>query len=215
MLTFSITTERQKSRDGGQLESGADTTTSMRAKLHIVDLAGSERVKDSEVNGQDLRDACKINLSLFHLASVVAALSKDRARGKQRGSSTKMRGHTSRPRHVPYKNDKLCFLLRDALGGNCRTVLIATVSPSQVSSGWRCLSLATHFLTACEGAADMFGLTSFKWIGLGSRSRVLGNPTFCSRLFTRTESSDTTYYPPCKFSTKETTAFGAFCLVIL
>lgn len=162
MLTFCITTERRKGLNGGKPESSAETatttTTTTSAKLHIVDLAGSERVKDSEVEGQNLRDACKINLSLFHLASVVAALSfKDRVQDHHRSSGSKMReitGITSRPRrqHVPYKNDKLCFLLRDALGGNCRTILIATVSPSQVSSS-DCQSpilCRTLFMTAFE-----------------------------------------------------------------
>jgi hypothetical protein len=73
------------------------------AKLNLVDLAGSERVKDSGAEGQGLRDACGINLSLFYLSGVVQAL-------------------VSRAPRVPYNNDKLCFLLKDALGGNCKYV---------------------------------------------------------------------------------------------
>mmetsp|Transcript_34983 Transcript_34983/g.69516 ORF Transcript_34983/g.69516 Transcript_34983/m.69516 type:complete len:744 (+) Transcript_34983:63-2294(+) len=58
---------------------------SVAAKLNLVDLAGSERVKDSGVEGQSLKEACQINLSLFNLARVVKALS---AKGNDKGGSS-------------------------------------------------------------------------------------------------------------------------------
>eukprot|EP00854_Cymbomonas_tetramitiformis_P010583 gene10583-12519_t len=79
------------------------------SKINLVDLAGSERVKDSGVEGEHLREACGINLSLFHLAGVGNA-------------------------QVPYKNDLLCYLLKDALGGNCKTTLVATAGTAKMSS---------------------------------------------------------------------------------
>ena len=84
------------------------------AKLNLVDLAGSERVKDSGATGTALKEAAQINLSLCTLASVVNILSDDK--NKQL---------------VPYNESMLTRLLADALGGNCQTTLIATVSPSQ------------------------------------------------------------------------------------
>jgi hypothetical protein len=80
------------------------------AKLNFVDLAGSERVKDSEVTGAKLKEACYINKSLFALAGVVDSLQN----GKK----------------VNYRDSKLTMLLSDSLGGNCMTTLIATISPS-------------------------------------------------------------------------------------
>ncbi|CAE7241840.1 Khc [Symbiodinium microadriaticum] len=82
------------------------------AKLYLVDLAGSERVKDSAAAGDRFTEAVHINKSLFALQGVVAAL----ADGKP---------------HVPFRNDPLTQLLRPALGGNCCTTLVATVSPAQ------------------------------------------------------------------------------------
>ena len=80
--------------------------------LHLVDLAGSERQKDTNASGTRLREACSINKSLSALGNVISALS------------------TSAPRvHVPYRDSKLTLLLRDALGGDARTAVIATVSP--------------------------------------------------------------------------------------
>ena len=84
------------------------------SKLNLVDLAGSERVKDSKATGQKLSEACHINKSLFQLAQVVDALCKGKARNL-----------------VPYRESKLTSLLADSLGGNCKTTLIAMVSPSQ------------------------------------------------------------------------------------
>lgn len=130
-------------RDGRDVGSCKVVTEFTTAKLHVVDLAGSERVKDSAVDGQNLRDACNINLSLFHLATVVNALATNsdsdtrRARWRGRdgsgsGGGSGGGGGSGSRCHVPYKNDKLCFLLKDALGGNCLTALVATVSPAQL-----------------------------------------------------------------------------------
>ena len=82
------------------------------AKLNLVDLAGSERVKDSNVSGQALKEAACINQSLLTLAAVVDAL----CTGKK---------------NIPYRESKLTQLLSDSLGGNCKTTLLAMLSPSQ------------------------------------------------------------------------------------
>ena len=84
------------------------------AKLNMVDLAGSERVKDSNVSGVNLQEACHINASLYNLASVVDALCK--------GKPKKL---------IPYRNSKLTSILQDSLGGNCKTTMLACLSPSQ------------------------------------------------------------------------------------
>ena len=90
-------------------------STVRRSKLHLVDLAGSERVGKSGASGTILSEAKAINLSLHYLESVIIALHE-----KQ---------HSNRS-HVPYRNSLLTSVLRDSLGGNCKTVMVATVHPA-------------------------------------------------------------------------------------
>ncbi|OMO74183.1 Semialdehyde dehydrogenase, NAD-binding protein [Corchorus capsularis] len=93
-----------------------DSTTNLRfARLNLVDLAGSERQKTSGAEGERLKEAASINKSLSTLGHVIMIL-VDVANGK--------------PRHVPYRDSKLTFLLQDSLGGNSKTMIIANVSPS-------------------------------------------------------------------------------------
>lgn len=79
------------------------------SKLNLVDLAGSERVGKTNSTGATLTEARYINKSLSFLEQVVVALA-DRARD-----------------HVPFRQNKLTNVLRDSLGGNCKTRLIANV----------------------------------------------------------------------------------------
>ncbi|KAJ1632739.1 P-loop containing nucleoside triphosphate hydrolase protein [Pavlovales sp. CCMP2436] len=84
-------------------------------KLNLVDLAGSERLS-GESSGTRLQESKKINTSLSALGNVVAALS-ERSAGRSRA-------------HIPYRDSKLTRLLEDSLGGNCKTTMIALVSPA-------------------------------------------------------------------------------------
>jgi len=81
----------------------------VHCKLNLVDLAGSERVKNTGSTGKTLSEANFINKSLTFLEQVVIAL------------STKSRDH------IPYRQSKLTNVLRDSLGGNCKTRLIANI----------------------------------------------------------------------------------------
>lgn len=92
----------------------AGEATVRRSKLHLVDLAGSERVSRTGVEGQTLSEAKHINMSLHHLQAVIVAL-QERSQGKTRA-------------HIPYRNSMMTSVLRDSLGGNCRTAMVATVS---------------------------------------------------------------------------------------
>lgn len=93
-------------------------TTKKSALLHLVDLAGSERQKSTDAAGERLKEASAINKSLSALGNVIKAL-VDLADGKER--------------HVPYRDSKLTFLLKDALGGRSRCTLLACVSPAHVN----------------------------------------------------------------------------------
>lgn len=82
-----------------------------QGKLNLVDLAGSERVRLTGATGDRLKETKKINLSLSALGNVISALVDGRP-------------------HVPYRDSKLTRLLEDSLGGNCKTTLVATISPA-------------------------------------------------------------------------------------
>jgi hypothetical protein len=82
-------------------------------KLHFVDLAGSERQKMTMATGDRLKEAGNINKSLTTLGMVINALASDKAKT-----------------HIPYRDSKLTCLLRDSLGGNSKTFIIATISTS-------------------------------------------------------------------------------------
>lgn len=85
-------------------------------KLHFVDLAGSERQKMTQASGDRLKEAGNINKSLTTLGMVINALTSDKPRT-----------------HIPYRDSKLTCLLRDSLGGNSKTIIIATVSTLAMS----------------------------------------------------------------------------------
>jgi kinesin family protein 15 len=106
---FTVFVETRRRAPGGAWRRRA-------AVLHLVDLAGSERQKHSEAAGARLREAAAINKSLSALGNVVKAL-VDLAAGKER--------------HVPYRDSKLTFLLKEALGGRARCTLLACVTPAE------------------------------------------------------------------------------------
>lgn len=83
-------------------------------KLSLIDLAGSERGTVTENRGLRLMEGAKINRSLLALANCINALGDKNKKGF----------------FVPYRDSKLTRLLKDSLGGNCKTVMIANVSPA-------------------------------------------------------------------------------------
>jgi len=85
------------------------------AKLFLVDLAGSEQVNKSRVTGINLEEAKNINKSLSTLSLVIQSLTDNKST------------------HIPYRDSKLTRLLTDSLGGNSKTALILTLSPSSES----------------------------------------------------------------------------------
>ncbi|XP_076148024.1 kinesin-like protein KIF18A isoform X1 [Alosa pseudoharengus] len=87
------------------------------AKMSLIDLAGSERASATNAKGARLREGANINRSLLALGNVINTLADPK----------------SKKTHIPYRDSKLTRLLKDSLGGNCRTVMIANVSPSSTS----------------------------------------------------------------------------------
>lgn len=83
-------------------------------KLSLIDLAGSERGTVTENRGLRLREGAKINQSLLALANCINALGDKSKKGS----------------FVPYRDSKLTRMLKDSLGGNCKTVMVVTISPA-------------------------------------------------------------------------------------
>ena len=104
-----------------------DSTTERLARIRLVDLAGSERAKATEAKGQRLREGGNINKSLTTLGRVIAALADPR-HGRIHNGSGK---NSNRSRDVvPYRDSILTWLLKDSLGGNSKTAMIACISPA-------------------------------------------------------------------------------------
>lgn len=83
-----------------------------KARLNLVDLAGSERVAKTGAEGQGFKEGVSINYALMILGNCISALtSKNRS-------------------HIPYRDSSLTKLLRDSLGGNAKTLMIATLGPA-------------------------------------------------------------------------------------
>jgi hypothetical protein len=85
--------------------------TKRTSKINLVDLAGSERQQNTGATGARLKEGATINKSLSALGNVIKSLV------------------SKRKWHVAYRDSKLTFLLRDSLGGNAQTSMIAAVSP--------------------------------------------------------------------------------------
>ncbi|KAG7021591.1 Kinesin-like protein KIN-8A, partial [Cucurbita argyrosperma subsp. argyrosperma] len=104
-----VTVEYQ-ARDGGM------NVVNRVGKLSLIDLAGSERALATDQRTLRSLEGANINRSLLALSSCINAL----VEGKK---------------HIPYRNSKLTQLLKDSLGGACNTVMIANISPSNLSFG--------------------------------------------------------------------------------
>lgn len=89
------------------------------ARLSMIDLAGSERAAYTNNKGMRMIEGANINKSLLALGNCITALADSKTKNKKI--------------YVPYRDSKLTRLLKDSLGGNCRTIMIANISPSVTS----------------------------------------------------------------------------------
>ncbi|MCJ1415602.1 Kinesin [Xylographa parallela] len=101
-----------------------DSTTERLARIRLVDLAGSERAKSTEATGARLREGSNINKSLTTLGRVIAALADPRHGRIHNGGKGRSKDV------VPYRDSILTWLLKDSLGGNSKTAMIACIAPS-------------------------------------------------------------------------------------
>ncbi|XP_060934575.1 kinesin-like protein KIF14 [Limanda limanda] len=89
---------------------------SISSRINLVDLAGSERCKTAQTSGDRLREGASINKSLLTLGKVISALSEQAL--------------TRKKVFIPYRESVLTWLLKESLGGNSKTAMIATLSPA-------------------------------------------------------------------------------------
>ncbi|KAH8911024.1 kinesin [Coniochaeta sp. PMI_546] len=94
------------------------------AKISLVDLAGSERATSTGATGARLKEGAEINRSLSTLGRVIAALADLSTGKKKKGNAATQ---------VPYRDSVLTWLLKDSLGGNSMTAMIAAISPADIN----------------------------------------------------------------------------------
>ncbi|XP_067258736.1 kinesin-like protein KIF16B isoform X3 [Chanodichthys erythropterus] len=111
-----------------QAKFDAEMPSETVSKIHLVDLAGSERADATGATGVRLKEGGNINKSLVTLGNVISAL----ADLSQEGGNSHLK---KKQVFVPYRDSVLTWLLKDSLGGNSKTIMIATISPADVNYG--------------------------------------------------------------------------------
>lgn len=101
------------------------------SKINLVDLAGSERTSSTGATGLRLKEGGNINKSLTTLGLVISALAE-----RSKSDGTKKSGDKkSKKFFVPYRDSVLTWLLKESLGGNSKTIMLAAISPADVNYG--------------------------------------------------------------------------------
>ncbi|KAL0485382.1 kinesin-like protein [Acrasis kona] len=90
------------------------------SKINLVDLAGSEKISQTGATGDTMKQGININKSLSALGNCISALA-DKCSGKNKNA------------FIPYRDSKLTYIMKESLGGNSKTVMIAAVSPASVN----------------------------------------------------------------------------------
>uniref|UniRef100_A0A8C1RGY3 Kinesin family member 7 n=1 Tax=Cyprinus carpio TaxID=7962 RepID=A0A8C1RGY3_CYPCA len=111
--SHTIFTVLMEQRRGGS-RAAAGTVQILSSKFHFVDLAGSERILKTGNTGERLKESIQINSGLLALGNVIGALGDPKRKGT----------------HIPYRDSKITRILKDSLGGNAKTLMIACISPS-------------------------------------------------------------------------------------
>uniref|UniRef100_A0A8C1XBD9 plus-end-directed kinesin ATPase n=1 Tax=Cyprinus carpio TaxID=7962 RepID=A0A8C1XBD9_CYPCA len=102
-------------------DSDTENTSEKVSKISLVDLAGSERADSTGAKGTRLKEGANINKSLTTLGKVISALAEVNKKKKKVES------------FIPYRDSVLTWLLRENLGGNSRTAMVAALSPADIN----------------------------------------------------------------------------------
>ncbi|XP_065266733.1 kinesin-like protein KIF1A isoform X12 [Emys orbicularis] len=103
-----------------------DVTTEKVSKISLVDLAGSERADSTGAKGTRLKEGANINKSLTTLGKVISALA-------EMDSGPNKNKKKKKSDFIPYRDSVLTWLLRENLGGNSRTAMVAALSPADIN----------------------------------------------------------------------------------
>jgi Ca2+-binding EF-hand superfamily protein len=118
------------------------------SSCNLVDLAGSERVAKTGASGEGLKEGTNINLSLLYLGQVISMMA-DPKKGQV----------------VPFRQSKLTSLLKESLGGNSKTALIAALSPAEDN--------VEETLSTCQFASRAKSIKTSARVNLDEGSRML------------------------------------------
>uniref|UniRef100_A0A3Q2NXD5 Kinesin family member 7 n=1 Tax=Fundulus heteroclitus TaxID=8078 RepID=A0A3Q2NXD5_FUNHE len=119
----------------------------LSSKFHFVDLAGSERILRTGNTGERLKESIQINSGLLALGNVIGALGDPKRKGS----------------HIPYRDSKITRILKDSLGGNSKTLMIACISPSSsdfdeslntLNYATRARNIQNRAMVNCKGEPD-------------------------------------------------------------
>uniref|UniRef100_A0AAR2KNC4 Kinesin motor domain-containing protein n=1 Tax=Pygocentrus nattereri TaxID=42514 RepID=A0AAR2KNC4_PYGNA len=140
---FTVLMEQR--RGGSRATSGSLHILS--SKFHFVDLAGSERILKTGNTGERLKESIQINSGLLALGNVIGALGDPKRKGT----------------HIPYRDSKITRILKDSLGGNAKTLMIACISPSSsdfdeslntLNYAKRARNIQNRAMVNCRGEPD-------------------------------------------------------------
>ncbi|XP_049442953.1 kinesin-like protein KIF1A isoform X10 [Epinephelus fuscoguttatus] len=104
-----------------------DNTSEKVSKVSLVDLAGSERADSTGAKGTRLKEGANINKSLTTLGKVISALAEVDSMSNKNKKKKKVESF------IPYRDSVLTWLLRENLGGNSRTAMVAALSPADIN----------------------------------------------------------------------------------
>ncbi|XP_042581757.1 kinesin-like protein KIF1A isoform X2 [Cyprinus carpio] len=108
-------------------DSDTDNTSEKVSKISLVDLAGSERADSTGAKGTRLKEGANINKSLTTLGKVISALAEVDSGSNKNKKKKKVESF------IPYRDSVLTWLLRENLGGNSRTAMVAALSPADIN----------------------------------------------------------------------------------
>ncbi|XP_056091526.1 kinesin-like protein KIF1A isoform X9 [Rhinichthys klamathensis goyatoka] len=108
-------------------DSDSENTSEKVSKISLVDLAGSERADSTGAKGTRLKEGANINKSLTTLGKVISALAEIDSAPNKNKKKKKVESF------IPYRDSVLTWLLRENLGGNSRTAMVAALSPADIN----------------------------------------------------------------------------------
>ncbi|XP_029987594.1 kinesin-like protein KIF1A isoform X10 [Sphaeramia orbicularis] len=108
-------------------DADTDNTSEKVSKISLVDLAGSERADSTGAKGTRLKEGANINKSLTTLGKVISALAEVDSGPNKNKKKKKVESF------IPYRDSVLTWLLRENLGGNSRTAMVAALSPADIN----------------------------------------------------------------------------------